>query len=160
MLFTLIIIGFVVGSYCYYKMWTDAILGILNSCAILLFGKRSKGNVHPRTGHEGPEGEYGYHCTLSVTLALDRGRWSMPHPGYFASKKETQYPFYRRLGGPQHQYGQERKILPPSGFDPQTPASCKFLYRLCYILLVGRRGNFGTTILDVRDFDTKLIIKH
>jgi len=50
MLFTLIIIEFVVGSYC-YKMWTDAILGILNSCAILLVGKRS--NVHPRTDHEG-----------------------------------------------------------------------------------------------------------
>jgi len=58
MLFTLIITGFVVGSYC-YKMWTDAILGILNSCAIFLVGKRSKGNVHPRTSHEGPEGEYG-----------------------------------------------------------------------------------------------------
>jgi len=55
---------------------------------------------------------------------------------------------------------QERKILPPSGFDPQTPASSEFLYQLCYILLVGRRGNFGTTILDVSDFDTKLIIKH
>jgi len=29
MLFTLIIIGYVVGSYCYYKMWTDPIIGIL-----------------------------------------------------------------------------------------------------------------------------------
>jgi len=27
---------------------------------------KGKGEVHPRTGHEGPE-----------------GRWSMPHPGHF-----------------------------------------------------------------------------
>ena len=69
-------------------------------------------------------------------------------------------PLYRRLGGPQHQYGQELKILPVSGFDPQTPASCEFLYQLCYILVVGRRGNFGTAILDVSDFDAELIIKY
>jgi len=55
---------------------------------------------------------------------------------------------------------QERKILPPLRFDPQTPASSEFLYQLCYILVVGRRGNFGTTILDVSDFDTELVIKH
>jgi hypothetical protein len=66
MLFTLIIIArFVVGSYCYSNMWTHAILGILNSCAILLLGKRHKGNVHPITGHEGPEGDYRYHCIVS-----------------------------------------------------------------------------------------------
>jgi len=38
----------------------------------------------------------------------------------------TQYPSYRRLGGPQGQSGQVRKILPPPGFDTrtiQTPAS-------------------------------------
>jgi hypothetical protein len=125
----------------------------------LRLGKRSKGNVHPRTSHEGLEGEYRYHCPVSVSLALDRGRWSMPHPGYFASRKETQYPLYRRrLGGPQHQYGQEWKILSPSGFDPQTPASNEFLYQLCYVLLVDRRGNFGTTILDGSDFDNELKI--
>jgi hypothetical protein len=30
-----------------------------------------KGQVHPRTGHEGPKGEYRYSLTLSLTLALD-----------------------------------------------------------------------------------------
>jgi hypothetical protein len=30
-----------------------------------------KGKVHPRTGYEGPEGEYRYSCTLSLTSALD-----------------------------------------------------------------------------------------
>jgi hypothetical protein len=31
---------------------------------------RGKGKVHPRTGHEGPEGKM-YSCTLSLTSALD-----------------------------------------------------------------------------------------
>ena len=32
-----------------------------------------KGKDHPRTGHEGPEGEYKYSSTLSLTSALDGG---------------------------------------------------------------------------------------
>ena len=37
------------------------------------------------------------------------------------------YPLYRRLGGPQGQFGQVQKILPPPRFDPwtvQPVASC------------------------------------
>jgi len=30
-----------------------------------------KAEVQPRTGHEDPEGEYGYNSTLSLTSALD-----------------------------------------------------------------------------------------
>ena len=33
--------------------------------------KRGNGKVHPRTSHEGPEGEYRYSSTLSLTSALD-----------------------------------------------------------------------------------------
>jgi hypothetical protein len=32
----------------------------------------------------------------------------------------TQYPLYRRLGGPQGWSGWVQKILPPLGFDPWT----------------------------------------
>jgi hypothetical protein len=32
-----------------------------------------KGKVHPRTGHEGPKGEWMYSYTLSLTSALDGG---------------------------------------------------------------------------------------
>ena len=32
---------------------------------------KGKGKPHPRTGHEGPEGEQMYNCTLSSTWALD-----------------------------------------------------------------------------------------
>jgi len=42
------------------------------------------------------------------------------HPGCSLSPGKTQYPFYRRLGGPQGRSGQAWKIPPPPGFDPQT----------------------------------------
>ena len=32
---------------------------------------RKKDKFHPRTGHEGPEGEWTYNSTLSLTLAVD-----------------------------------------------------------------------------------------
>jgi hypothetical protein len=48
------------------------------------------------------------------------GGWSIPCPGRCSRRKETRYPLYRRLGGPQGQSGQVQKILPPPGFDPQT----------------------------------------
>jgi len=44
---------------------------------------KGKGKVHPRTGHEGPEGEKMYSSALPSTSALDRGGWSTPCPGHF-----------------------------------------------------------------------------
>jgi len=44
----------------------------------------------------------------------------MASPGHFTPGKETQYPLYRRLGGPQGQSGRVQKISPPPGFDTQT----------------------------------------
>ena len=41
----------------------------------------------------------------------------MSHPNCFTPGK-TQYPLYRRLGGPQGQSGQMWKISPPPGFEP------------------------------------------
>jgi hypothetical protein len=37
-----------------------------------------KGEVHPRIGHEGSEGEQMYSSTLPSTSALDCGGWSTP----------------------------------------------------------------------------------
>jgi hypothetical protein len=39
-----------------------------------------KGAVHPRTKHEGPQVEYIYSSTRSLTSALNGGEWSMPRP--------------------------------------------------------------------------------
>ena len=47
-----------------------------------------EGKVHPRTGHEGPEGVKRYSPTLSLTLALDGGGWSTPRPGRFTPGKD------------------------------------------------------------------------
>jgi hypothetical protein len=46
--------------------------------------------------------------------------WLAPRPGRFTPGKETWYPLYRRLGGPQGPSGRLRKISPPPGFDPLT----------------------------------------
>ena len=52
----------------------------------------SKGKVHPRTGHEDPEGEQRCTSTLSLTSALDGDGWLTPRPGRFTPGKESRYP--------------------------------------------------------------------
>ena len=46
-----------------------------------------KAKVHPRTGHEGPEGEQRYSSTLSLNMALDGVGLSTPRPGRFTLGK-------------------------------------------------------------------------
>jgi hypothetical protein len=41
-------------------------------------------------------------------------------PAALTPGKETRYPLYRRLGGPQGRSERLRKISPPPGFDPRT----------------------------------------
>ena len=78
-----------------------------------------KGKFHPRTGHEGPEGEYRYSCTLFLTSALD-GVGGQRHAPAALPPEKTRYPLYRRLGGPQGRSGQVRKISPPSTEVPRV----------------------------------------
>jgi len=80
---------------------------------------RCKGNIHPRTDHEGADGEYRYTSTLSLTSALD-GLGGQRHAPAALPPGKTRYPLYRRLGGPQGRSEQVRKIYTPPGFDPQT----------------------------------------
>jgi hypothetical protein len=63
-------------------------------------------------------GEYRYSSILPLISALDG--WFTPRPGRFTPGKETRYPLYRRLGGPQGRCGRVRKISAPSGFHSQT----------------------------------------
>ena len=93
--------------------------------------KKGKVKVYPRKGHEGPRGEWRDSFTLSLTSALDGGGWSTPRPCRFIPGKETRYPLYRRLCGPQGRSGRVRKISPSPGFDP-SPASSRSLYWLRY----------------------------
>jgi hypothetical protein len=48
------------------------------------------------------------------------GEWPAPRHGRFNTEKETLYPFYRRLGGPQDRYGRLRNISTPPRFDLWT----------------------------------------
>jgi hypothetical protein len=50
--------------------------------------KHYEGKVYPRTGHEGPEREYRYSPTPSLTSALDGCGWSVPHLGRFTPGKD------------------------------------------------------------------------
>jgi hypothetical protein len=79
--------------------------------------------VRPRTGHEGPKGEWRYSSTFSSTSVLDRDGWSTSRPGRFTSGKETQYTLCRRLGGSQGQSGGVQKISTTPRFDPRTVQS-------------------------------------
>ena len=56
----------------------------------------------------------------SFNLSATWGKWLRPRPDSFNPRKETRYPFYRRLSGPQRRSGRVRKTSPPPGFDPRT----------------------------------------
>jgi hypothetical protein len=71
-----------------YRVW----------CVIECAQVKGKGKVLPRTGHEGPEGELRYSSTLSLTSALDEGRWSTPRPGRFTPGKETPVRIIQEVG--------------------------------------------------------------
>jgi hypothetical protein len=78
-----------------------------------------KGKVHPTTGHEGPEGEYMYNSTLSLTSAL-YGVVGQRHALAALPTGKILYPLYRRLRGTQDRSGRVRKNSPPPGFEPRT----------------------------------------
>jgi hypothetical protein len=50
-----------------------------------------------------------------MTTALEGGEGSASHPRRCLPPGKTRCPLYRRLGGPQGQSGQVRKISPPTG---------------------------------------------
>jgi len=77
---------------------------------------------HPRTDHEGPEVEFGYSSTLSLTSALD-GVGGQRHALAALSPGITRYPLHRRVGGPKSLSGRVWKISPLPGFDPPTELS-------------------------------------
>jgi hypothetical protein len=57
---------------------------------------------------------------FSLTAELDGGRRLTPRPGRFTPGKESRYPLYKRLGGPQGRSGRAWKISSPPVFEPQT----------------------------------------
>jgi hypothetical protein len=80
---------------------------------------KGKGKVHPRTGHEGPEGEQMNSFTFPKTSAQDGVRGQRHAPAALPPRK-ARYPLWSRLDGPQGRSGRVRKISPPPAFDPRT----------------------------------------
>jgi len=101
-------------------------ISCLAPCLCVQYHKLTEANdtctiiAQPRTGHEGPEGEYRYASTLSLTSALDGAGWSIPRLCRSLPPGKTRYPLYKRLGGPHGRYGPVRKISPSPEFDPRT----------------------------------------
>ena len=121
---------------------------------------KGKGKDHPWTDHEGPAGEYRYSSTLSFTSALDE-MGGQHHAPTALPQGKTQYPLYRRLGGPQGRSGRMRKISLPPEFDPRTlqPVASRctgshkmykihvylYIYIYIYILHSGPASSVGIT---------------
>ena len=68
--------------------------------------------------------------SVGKVRAVDGTGWSTQRHFHFTLEKETWYPLYRRLGGPQ---GQLRKVSPPPGFDPRTIQPIASCYTSCAI---------------------------
>ena len=95
---------------------------------------KGTGKVHPRTRHEGSEGEKRYSSTLSLTSALDGVGGQRYSPAALLPGK-TRYPLYRRLGGPQGWAERCGISRPPTGIrSPDRPARSELLYRLSQIM--------------------------
>jgi hypothetical protein len=74
-----------------YVLQHSKVLYIFFTCVQTVrtkFFSKGKGKIHPRTDHEGPEGEWTYNSTLPLTSALDGGGWSTPRPGSFTPGKD------------------------------------------------------------------------
>ena len=85
-----------------------------------VLGSKGKDKVHPRTGHEGPEGKQMYSSTLPSTSAIDG--WSALPPGRFTPRKDP-VPIVQEAGwapGSVWTDAENLALAPSPGFDPQT----------------------------------------
>ena len=52
----------------------------------------------PRTGHEGPEGQWRYGPTCYLTSALDSGGWFTQRPCHFTPRRRDSVPILQDVG--------------------------------------------------------------
>jgi len=99
----------------------------------LIFAEgKSKCKFHPRNSHEGPEGEYKYSSTLTLTSALDGGGWSTPRLGRFVPGKDP-IPIVQEGGWATRPVWKDAENLGSNGIRaPDRPACSESLYRLSY----------------------------
>ena len=87
--------------------------------------------LRPCTGRR-PIGGVEVELYSFLTTALEGGEGVSVTPRPLFTPGKTQYPWYRRLGGPQGRSGQVREISPPPGSIPDRPARSQSLHRLSY----------------------------
>ena len=89
-------------------------------------------SIHPGRVHEGPKGEYRYSSTLSLTTALDGGRWSTPRPNSVTPGKDP-VPIVQEAGWAPGPVWTGAENLAATGIrSPDRPACSESLYRLSY----------------------------
>ena len=93
---------------------------------------KGKGNVHPRTDHEDPEGKQRCSSTLSLTSSLDGIGLSTPRPGRLTPGKEP-LPIIQDAGWAPGLVWTGAENLALTGVrSPDRPARSESLYRLNY----------------------------
>jgi len=81
---------------------------------------KGKGKGHPIAEHEGPEEEYWYISTLSLTSAPDGGGWSTPRLGRLTPGNDS-VPIVREAGwAPVSVWTGTDNLGPPPGCAPRT----------------------------------------
>jgi hypothetical protein len=97
---------------------------------VLLLGVKGKGIAHPRTGHEGPEGEHTYSSTLPLTSAVDVVGGQSHAPAALPPGKPGTH-FTGGLVVPRvdlDRYGKSAPPPPPTGIrSPARPARSESL---------------------------------
>ena len=93
---------------------------------------KGKGKVHPRTGHEGPQGEQRYSSTLSLTSALDGvGANATPRPLY--PRERDPLPILQEAGQVPGPVWTGAENLAPTGVrSPDRPARSESQFRRRY----------------------------
>ena len=94
----------------------DDVINVLYWCLHVTSG------VHPTTVHDGPQPQYQYSCTLSITSALDLVGGQRHAPAALIPEM-TRCPLYRRLGGSQDRLDVCGIYPLPPVFDLLTVAS-------------------------------------
>jgi hypothetical protein len=83
------------------------------SCTASKGKGKFKGKVHPRRGHEGPEGKK----RSFFNLGAGWGGWSKPRPGRFTSPGEDLVPMVSEAAWTPGPVWMVWKILPPNGIQ-------------------------------------------
>jgi hypothetical protein len=93
---------------------------------------KDKRKVHPRRGHEGPEGELRYSSTLSLTSALDGVGGQRHSPAALLPGRRPSTHCIGSWVGPRAELDRCGKSRPNGIRSPDRPARIESLYRLSY----------------------------